>query len=289
MRIAHLSDLHVLDLTGVGWTRFVNKRLTGLVNLRGKRKDAHPTALAERLVQTLVDDPVDHVVVTGDLTNLSLESELAAARKVLEPLGGYTKLSVIPGNHDVYTGGAQRSRRFEQYFGDWMWKPGEPQNYPWLKQLGSGDDRVSLLGFGSAVARLPLIATGVVGKSQLERLRSLGSQLSGTFPIAMVHHNLHPRGFRKDAMHGLTNRDAFLDACAAVGVKVVLHGHTHVAHRFVRDGIDIIGSGSSTWSSTHLDHVARFNVYHVSGGRLSSVEVRRYDQPADRFSLVSPA
>jgi len=286
MRIAHLSDLHVLDLAGVSWTRFVNKRLTGLVNLRGWRKDAHPTALAERLVKTLVDDPVDHVVVTGDLTNLALESELAAARRVLEPLGGYTKLSVVPGNHDVYTGGAERARRFERYFGDWMWAPSEPQDYPWLKLIGT-DERVALLGFGSAVARLPLLAMGVVAKPQLARLRSLGSQLSGTFPIALVHHNLHARGFRKDAMHGLTNRDAFLDTCRDVGVKLVLHGHTHVSHRFVRDGMDVIGSGSSTWSSTHPDHVARFNVYHVNGGRLSSVEVRRYDHESERFSALA--
>ncbi|MFO0748672.1 MAG: metallophosphoesterase [Myxococcota bacterium] len=281
MRIAHLSDLHVLDLTGVRWTRFLNKRATGLVNLVGSRKDAHPVALAERLVQTLVADPVDHVVVTGDLTNLALESELAAARRVLEPLAVGGRLSVIPGNHDVYTRGAERARRFEQVFGDWMWAPREAHDYPWLKRLGD----VSLLGFGSAVARLPFIATGLVSKAQLTRLRELGPALAGTFPIALVHHNLHARGWRKDAMHGLKNRDEFLEACAGVGVRLVLHGHTHVSHRMSQHGMDIIGSGSSTWSSEHPAHIARYNVYHVEAGRLAGVEVRRYDRQADAFAV----
>ncbi|MCC6621128.1 MAG: metallophosphoesterase [Deltaproteobacteria bacterium] len=294
MRIAHVSDLHILDLAGVGWTRFLNKRLTGLVMLIGKRKEAHPVRLARRLVEALLELEPDHVVVTGDLTNLSLESELAAAREVLAPLGDHTRLSLIPGNHDVYTRGSERARRFERTFAPWMW-PGvdgpDEHHYPWVKRLagrdGSGD--VTLLGFGSAVARLPLIATGVVSARQLERLAEVAPSLSSSFPIALVHHNLHVRGWRKDRMHGLANRDGFLAACSAAGVRLVLHGHTHVAHRFVHDGMDVIGSGSSTWWSERDDHIARFNVYRIAGGRLEGVEVRRYDRATDRFEPLAAA
>lgn len=285
MRIAQISDLHVLDLTGVRWTRFLNKRVTGLVNLVGKRKDAHPLPLARRLIETLLAEPLDHIVVTGDLTNLALESELAAARKLLEPLAATGKLSVIPGNHDVYTRGAERARRFEQVFGDWMWAPGEAHAYPWLKRVGD----VSLVGFGSAVARIPFIATGVVADAQLARLKMLAPALAGTFPIALVHHNLHPRGWRKDKMHGLANRDAFLAACADAGVRMVLHGHTHVSHRFESHGMDVIGSGSSTWSSENPAHAARFNVYHVANGQLAGIEVRRYERATDTFVPMAPS
>lgn len=292
MRIAHISDLHILDLEGVRWTRFLNKRLTGLVNLVGKRKGAHPVHLARRLVETLQIDPVDHVVVTGDLTNLALESELAMARSILAPLGDAGRLSLIPGNHDVYTRGAERARRFEQYFGDWMWPAdahAAQHHYPWQKRLTAGGEAVTLLGFGSAVARMPLFATGVVSEAQLERLAALTPSLAGTFPIALVHHNLHVRGWRKDKMHGLVNRDAFLDACDAAGVRLVLHGHTHVAHRFAHASMDVIGSGSSTWWSERDDHVARYNVYRIEGGRLVDVEVRRYDQATNSFrALAAP-
>lgn len=127
-----------------------------------------------------------------------------------------------------------------------------------------------------------------MSEAQLERLAGLGAVLTGAFPIALVHHNLHVRGWRKDAMHGLDNRDVFLAACARVGVQLVLHGHTHVAHRFVKDGMDIIGSGSSTWWSEHDNHIARFNVY-IEAGRLAHVEVRRYDRASDGFRPVSTA
>ena len=44
MRVAHFSDLHVLDLEGVSTSRFLNKRFTGWVNLRLKRQHKHRPA-----------------------------------------------------------------------------------------------------------------------------------------------------------------------------------------------------------------------------------------------------
>lgn len=299
MRLAQLSDVHVDDLTGVRWTRFLNKRVTGLVNLIGARRHAHPRHMLEAAVASLAADPtIDHVVVTGDLTNLSLESEMAAARKMLEPLGD--KLSVIPGNHDVYTRGAERDRRFERFFGDWMFGSSTPEpsaEYPWLKRIPArtnGPDLV-LLGFCSAVARAPLMATGVVSEAQLARLADLArgpelSDSSTTRPVAkvaLVHHNMHPRGFRKDKMHGLTNRDAFLDALREAKVPLVLHGHTHTAQRHTLRGVEVIGSGSTTWASRHPDRTGRYNVYTFAAGpdgaHLADVEVRHFDAERRTF------
>ncbi len=282
MRIAQLSDVHVLDLEGVTLRRFFNKRITGLANLRGKRHNAHPIALLERAIDDVLAQEVDHVVVTGDLTNLSLESEFSRARELLSRLGGPDRLSVIPGNHDVYTRGAQRARRFEGYFGEWMWPPGKERTYPWHKQVGD----VELFGFCSAVPRMPLIATGVVSKDQLSRFRALAETRSAgkRFAIALVHHNLHARGSRKDAMHGLTNRDALLSTCQSAGVNLMLHGHTHVAHKFEHNGMLVVGSGSSTWDSEDPAHVARYNIYTIDDGALVDTTVRRYDPASKTFS-----
>lgn len=279
MRLAHLSDVHVLDLSGVRWTRFVNKRLTGMANLVGKRKGAHPTELLEVAVAELVEDgSIDHVVITGDLSNLSLESEFERARQILEPLAG--RLSVIPGNHDVYTRGSQRKRRFEHFFDDWMWGPDASDGaYPWVKLF----DEIALIGFSSAVARLPFVATGHVARAQLDRLDELAPTFGDRYSVALVHHNVHQRGFRKDRMHGLSNRDQLLSRLAAANVELLLHGHTHVAHRFERDGITIIGSGSSTWASSNPAHVGRYNVYDIDRGGLRDVQVRRWDPAARRF------
>ncbi len=280
MRLAHLSDVHVLDLEGVHWTRFVNKRLTGLANLVGHRRNAHPQALLEAAVAELASDTtIDHIVITGDLSNLALESEFKRARDILAPLS--PRLSVIPGNHDVYTRGAEKNRRFETFFGDWMW-PSEPHHYPWVKDLPSPHSRgLTLLGFSSAVARLPFLATGHVSDAQLARLADLPP--SHHHRVALVHHNLHARGFRKDKMHGLTNRDAFLDALARANVKLLLHGHTHVAQRSHIRGVEVIGSGSSTWSSDHPDHIGRYNVYTFDDSGLANVEIRRWHAQHSAF------
>ena len=80
MRIAHVSDLHVLSPAGVRWRSVVfNKRLTGYANIllrRGRvfRRDYLDTVLAA------ARHDADHVVVTGDITNLSLDTEYQVAR-----------------------------------------------------------------------------------------------------------------------------------------------------------------------------------------------------------------
>lgn len=73
MRIAHLSDLHL-----------------GL--------DAASERAAQLICDTLVDEALDHVVVTGDVTHRGRFSELALFRQIFAPLEG--RLVVVPGNHD---------------------------------------------------------------------------------------------------------------------------------------------------------------------------------------------
>lgn len=283
-RIAHISDLHVLDLNGVSATRYLNKRATGLASLWTARRDAHSIPILESLVEELTRKEVDHVLVTGDITNLALESEFARAREVLAPLANYEKMSIVPGNHDVYTRGAHRAHRFESYFGDLMWTGAVPPpafRYPWYKNV----DGVHVVGMSSAVPTLPLLATGRVGQEQLERLEALAAthDFHSGFTIGMVHHNLHDRSLRKNLMHGLEDRHAVIRKCADLGVDLLLHGHTHVAHRFQHQQMWIVGCGSSTWTGPHPDRLARYNIYHVQDGRLDQVEMHRYDLQTSAF------
>jgi len=282
--LAHISDLHVLELEGVGAERFLNKRLTGMVNLVGPRRGQHDVAILEALVEDLAAQDHDHILVTGDLTNLALESEFARARGLLEPVATYERLSVVPGNHDVYTRGSERDQRFERYFGDLMWPAATAHSemtYPWFKNVGD----VAVVGLCSARPRLPFIATGSIGAEQLDRLSAIAERhdFSNRFAVALVHHNLHERSARKNAMHGLNDRGDLLDRCATVGVDLVLHGHTHVAHRFRHAAMDVIGCGSSTWRSEDPDHVARYNVYRVEAGRLAEIETRVYSYASGCF------
>ena len=122
MRIAHLSDLHVLRLDGVGPHRFLNKRITGYANIRLKRGHTHHARYVRAIAREIVRAGVDHVAITGDITNLALDEEFAAAREILEADLGLSpsQVSIVPGNHDLYTGGAMRGRRFTKYFAEYL-------------------------------------------------------------------------------------------------------------------------------------------------------------------------
>src|ERR1700749_2933329 len=118
MRVAHFSDLHVLALDGVSRSRFLNKRFTGLVNLRLKREHKHRPGHVRAVAREVARANVDHVVITGDLTNLALEEEFTAVRRLIdEELGlDASKVTIVPGNHDLYTSGALRAQRFTRFF-----------------------------------------------------------------------------------------------------------------------------------------------------------------------------
>ena len=111
MRIAHFSDLHVLSLDGVSPHRFLNKRITGYANLRLKRGHVHHPRLVRAIAREVKRCRVDHVVITGDLTNLALEQEFEAVHRLLHEELGLPPgdVSIIPGNHDLYTRGASNT------------------------------------------------------------------------------------------------------------------------------------------------------------------------------------
>jgi 3',5'-cyclic AMP phosphodiesterase CpdA len=73
--LAHLSDLHF-----------------------GQGAEREATALA--LCRVLLESAVDHVVVTGDITNKGRDEEMARFLDVFAPLLQQGRLTMVPGNHD---------------------------------------------------------------------------------------------------------------------------------------------------------------------------------------------
>ena len=104
----------------------------------------------------------DHLVITGDLTQLSLEEEFELAHETLEPLlrRGEARVTILPGNHDRYvadpeTWAAYRAR-FGRFFGDADIVTRRLTDHWWL------------VGWDSTRATPPLNATGEVRRATLE-------------------------------------------------------------------------------------------------------------------------
>lgn len=223
MRLAHCSDIHQLSLRGAGPHHFVGKRVTGGLNLLLNRRRKYGGLLFEQLLERVTDPALalDRLVITGDLSNLALDSEFAPIAERLHELP--LPVTVIPGNHDAYTRGAHRRQRFEHYFAPFM--AGERESghrYPFVWRA----DDVALIGVSSAIPSAPLMAVGAVGDDQLERLDRALAAHGDARRVVLIHHppSLEHSGPRRR----LLDAPALQDVLARRGAELVLHGHEHL-------------------------------------------------------------
>ncbi len=300
MRVAHFSDLHVLALEGVETSRFLNKRFTGWVNLKLKRGHKHRVAYVRAIAQEISNAKVDHVVITGDLTNLALEQEFRAVRELLETeLGmGAEHVSIVPGNHDLYTRGAMRARRFTRFFEPWLASDLPALGvdialgrFPFVKLRGP----LAIIGLSSAVPRPPLVAAGQLGAAQIDALARIlaHDEVKRRTPVVAVHHPIHnPDSLVKTWLEGLRDADALADALADVDGGLLLHGHLH---RHIQRALPTragkllaVGATSAALEHENEHRMAGFNLYTFDGaGGLESVEAHVFDADKREFHVES--
>ena len=288
MRIGHISDLHILDLDKPRPLRFLNKRLVGGLNLLLNRSNAHSREVVEQALHKLESLDVDHIVISGDLTNLALESEFAAAAEVVRSINGAPgRVSIVPGNHDYYTPGAARTGRFEKFFSEFL-KSDLPQY-----QLDSGypfchlRDDVAIIGLNSGIATPWLFATGRVGDEELAAASRLfqDPEVRSRFKIVVVHHPLLPdENHTIQFNRRLINDDEVLEVVRTNDVDLVMHGHTHYfsilqVPKLGTPGTTYICEAGSTSMPSGNDPTmaGKFNVYHIEDSHLVEVETHLFE------------
>ena len=281
-RIAHFSDVHALDLAGARPWSFLNKRVAGLVNLAINRRGKHPVALFEALIDDLNAQRPDEVVVTGDLTNLSLPAEFELARRLLDRIAlGPAHVSVVPGNHDVYTISAKLGRLFERALAPYA-DGDQGAGFPSVRVRGE----VAIVGVSTALPSPVPLADGWVGRAQLARLEPALASLAGKFRVLLLHHP--PVKNRHSILRGLRDRGALADVLARTGCELVLHGHEHRDLRAELPGpsgpIPIYGVGSATYEDPRPDRRARYRIFTVESGRIAHIETRVHDPASGRFA-----
>lgn len=181
-------------------------------------------------IDLLVDDikamAPDHIAVTGDLVNVGLPLEFETALTFLETLGSGQDVTVVPGNHDAYVRSTAHHALLN--WGDYMrgdWAAGDvttDKAFPFVRRR----DGVALVGVSSAIPTQPFMATGRVGRPQLERLGHVLDELAkeGLFRVVMIHHPpCGPRAGHKR----LIDAEEVRACLAAHGAELVICGHDH--------------------------------------------------------------
>jgi 3',5'-cyclic AMP phosphodiesterase CpdA len=220
-RLAHISDVHLGPLPHFRRRDLMTKRITGYINWRRNRAKSLGNAVLAAVVDDIHANQPDHIAMTGDLVNLSLDAELPAARLWMEALGDAKDVSYVPGNHDAYVIGAlqKNTQNLAAFIGD----AAEPA-FPSLRIRGD----VALIGVNSARATPVFIAAGHVSDRQMMALKTMleetGNQ--GLCRVVMIHHPpVRGAASRAKRLYGIRK---FQRVVKEAGAELVLHGHTHL-------------------------------------------------------------
>jgi 3',5'-cyclic AMP phosphodiesterase CpdA len=221
--IAHITDPHLSPAPMPGLADLRLKRVMGFINWKRGRERRNDMAMLARLVADLRAQRPDHVAVTGDLVNIGMPVEFHRAALWMKTLGEPADVSFVPGNHDAYVRASMPL--LEATFTPWTAgdAPRGDATYPYLRVRGG----IAIIGLSSAVPTGPLMATGKLGKSQLEAFAGLLGETGdkGLARVVLIHHP--PIAGVTPPLRGLSDAPAFGRIVRDRGAEAILHGHTH--------------------------------------------------------------
>jgi 3',5'-cyclic AMP phosphodiesterase CpdA len=264
--LAHLSDPHLAPLPKPRASELMGKRALGYFNWVRNRNQRHTRAVVDRLTADLLAQAPDHITVTGDLVNIALEAEFAPARDWLRALGAPHDVTLVPGNHDAYVGAT--FPRCADLWLDYM-RGDDPADatqaqFPYLRRRGP----LLLIGVSTAVPTAPFMATGRLGRRQIDDLAALLEQHASEncFRVLLIHHPLRSPASR--AHKRLTDAPALLELLRRHGVHLVLHGHDHKHSLMWFDGpsgrIPAVGVPSASAVIDGKHDPAAYNLFRIA-------------------------
>jgi 3',5'-cyclic AMP phosphodiesterase CpdA len=282
--LAHLSDVHLAPMPRVPLGALNLKRALGAANWYRHRRHVHDRDVLDAIIADLKAHKPDHIAVTGDLVNLGLPGEHAAALRWLEALGPPDHVTVVPGNHDAYVRlrrdpGHHRWRAYMQ--GDdapnATLDTSAGTAFPFVRRRGP----VALIGLGSGVPTRPFESAGHLGPAQIDALRQRLTQAEqdGLARVVLIHHP--PHRYAGERRTGLKDAVHLEDALRATGAEMVLHGHFHRAQtRWIAGAkarVPILGVPSASAALRHKGaDLAGYSLYAVTrnvGGAAPGIRI----------------
>lgn len=270
-RIGHISDTHISR-------QYYREHIKSL----------------KLLLREMLREGVDHIVVSGDIVSTADEDDYYLAREIFASakLLSAEKLTVVPGNHDIF-GGPHRAvdilsfpqhihnvdyvramTLFQQAFAETfkhVYCLSPSSIFPFVKIV----DRFALIGLNSIPPwsfRKNILGTnGQLDEEQLEGLcRLIDNGLHNKIPVAVLHHHFNdtisadvePQNslWRKieTATMRMYGRRRIVQLFKNIGVRYVLHGHIHKNEIYERNSIQFLNAAGAV-----CDDPIRFLKYNV--------------------------
>ena len=246
MRLIHISDLHLTDLSKVAPKALRGKRRLGHLSWRGRRRQRHLPAHLGALRRAVLNARPDFIVITGDLVHIGLPGELATAARWLRELAPPGRALVTPGNHDLYAKDSWVA--CEAHWGEYLHltpASGEAGEASFRRGFPShmSLDGIELYGLNSGCPTPLGAATGHLGASQRQRLGHLLAQApAGALKMVALHH--------APMLGVMPRRKALTDAHALetllAGAHLVLHGHGHWSRSYRCGAARVFATGSAS-------------------------------------------
>jgi 3',5'-cyclic AMP phosphodiesterase CpdA len=220
-RIAHLSDLHLLESQMSMRALHDRLRLSFLSMARPVDPALNRRRFAEAL-QSARDARADHVVISGDLTEDGKSGQFEVLAEVLHECDyGPDEITVVPGNHDAYTTNDAFEKALE----------GPLRAYRATSAPGAIVELadVTIVAVSTAMSQTWLRAAGRVGEAQRAVVDAVLTEEArrGRAVVVAMHHPPMPFGLRLGWLEGLLDLNEMRDVLEPHEHAHVMCGHIH--------------------------------------------------------------
>ena len=258
-KIAHLSDLHLTKTDNASRSE---PKLYGA--LKGMN-----SAFRKIVKHNAIQDS-DLVIVTGDVTDRGDKESWHVFWNAIKDAGLMQRVLVVPGNHDVCCLGTRLPRFSKKGYKESDLKKvakglhmgHQSIKFPWIKIV---DERVGVFGLNSNNLGNFSALDNAMGELSLYQLKSFASKLHQhrhvPVKIIALHHSPNipkvetakkrgqkPFSILERIGHQITEaqRHCLQLLCISHRVRLVVHGHLHMAEERRVNGIKIVGAPATT-------------------------------------------
>lgn len=274
MLIAHISDLHL--------NSFYNDSIL---------------KLSSYLLKYISEQKIDHLVITGDITDNASEKDFEIFRRMLNKYGFMNgeKLSIIPGNHDIF-GGVQKAEDifsfpercnsanynkrvstflsyFPEAFSNCQYLSSK-SFFPYTKKINN----TLIVGLNSIAcySKLtnPFGSNGEIDAAQFGELFDILKNADKDIKnkIVLIHHHFNKliseskstigsiwAGIEKQTMK-LRGKRRLFKLFKESKVDIVLHGHIHDSIGYFRKNVRFLNAGATLRNNKALIKINLLNI-----------------------------